>query len=79
MKHLWNTTESYEDNDGYIVDIVSLDMGAKFEAWIYHKDYGIKMFMFGIEANSMMRSEFTDLALNQYKGYIGRYKDSINE
>ena len=47
FRRLTRQTTSYKVSDysDYIVDIVELS--DEWEAWLYHKDYGVKMFMFG--------------------------------
>ena len=75
MKHLWNMTETYCDDNGYIVDIVSINMGTEYEAWIYHKDYGVKSFMYGMMSTDITKAEFTEMALAQYVDYVYEYNN----
>lgn len=51
MKEITTNTKTYEVGD-YRVDIT--DDGKMREAWFYHKDFGVKMFLFGnaVEYNS---------------------------
>lgn len=47
FRKLERTTTSYRVSDysDYIVDIVELS--DEWEAWLYHKNFAVKMFMFG--------------------------------
>ena len=76
MKHLWNQIESYEDENGYVVDIVSVDLGHEYEAWLYHRECGIKEFMFSVASKTTMsKADFTDMALSEYEDYIEDYDE----
>ena len=76
MKHLWNQIESYEDENGYVVDIVSVDLGHEYEAWLYHRGCGIKEFMFSVASKTTMsKADFTDMALSEYEDYIEDYDE----
>lgn len=56
FRRLTRQTTSYKVSDfsDYIVDIV--EMSDEWEAWLYHKDYAVKMFMFG----SLKKQELFD-------------------
>lgn len=51
-------TETYEYSMDYLVDIQIYS--DKYEAYIYHKDYGIKMFVVGFPANTTTKKEFIE-------------------
>lgn len=78
MKHLWNQIESYEDEEGYVVDIVSIEFGHEYEAWLYHNGCGIKEFMFSVVSKTMSKADFTDMALSEYEDYIEDYDERYN-
>lgn len=46
MKDVDITTYQYDDN--YLIDIVKNDKEGTYEAWIYHRAYGVKSMMFGV-------------------------------
>lgn len=43
------TTATFTYIDGFYVDVVI--NGNRVDYWLWHKDYGIKQFIFGIENN----------------------------
>lgn len=62
---------------GFMVDIV--ETPTEYEAWLYHKDYGIKELMFGTNKTQHKdRADFCEMVENNLvnQGYIGGY---INE
>lgn len=62
-------TETYEIRDGFRIDITHEEDGYKF-AWIYHKDFGIKNGMFGMQ---MKIEEFIYVVYKQIDEYIEDY------
>lgn len=56
FRRLTRQTTSYKVSDfsDYIVDIIELP--EEWEAWLYHKDYTVKMLMFG----SLKKQELID-------------------
>lgn len=72
-------TETYEYSMDYLVDIQIYS--DKYEAYIYHKDYGIKMFIFGISTKDRTKKEFIEdveyiidkeNTIEIYDDYIGK-------
>ena len=71
MKEIKNRlTFTYDADNGFYVDIVveANERGA----WLYHKGYGIKMFMFG--AINTDHDIFLDMIQNNLADYIEDYK-----
>lgn len=74
MKSIRTTTFA---SGNYRIDIV--ESRTEYEAWIYHKDYGVKDFMFGTDKNqaAYIKSfeEFTDMV----EANLPVYKKSYHE
>ena len=71
MKEIKNRlTFTYDADNGFYVDIVveANERGA----WLYHKEYGIKMFMFG--AINTDPNTFLDMIQNNLATYIEDYE-----
>lgn len=68
--------ESYQYNDEYFIDIVTINTGSAFEyeSWIWHKDYGVKDLMFGLFNPNGGKKGFVNLAENSAEEYIKTYQ-----
>lgn len=83
MKKVDNRTITFDVGDGYFVDICTSDFTDTYEAYIYHRDSGIKIRMFEIERRNVSRRMFLNFvnnALSDYKniivpGYIPVFED----
>ena len=53
-------TQTFTVGDGFLVDIIVDALNEMYEAWIYHRDYGIKELMFGCEWKQNCYKEFFD-------------------
>ena len=56
-------TQTFTVGDGFLVDIIVDALNEMYEAWIYHRDYGIKELMYGEFFDTV------DLAVEDYKHY----------
>ena len=56
MKLLRIVHWSFEFNEDYIVDVAIRN--CVLEAWLYRKDYGIKMFLYGVKASDIGFDDF---------------------
>jgi len=76
------TVKTYTVKKGFRVDIVTFkDM---YEAWLYHKDYGFKTYMFGFPIvqheldgtpYTISYDEFLEMVENNVNDSISRYLD----
>ena len=75
MKKINFTTETYQliEGEGYCVDIVK-DID-KYSVYLYHIDYGIKMFVFGSHRCWKSDDEFLEMAYCEAKYQIPYYKN----
>lgn len=81
MKKANYKIHTYEADDGFMVDIVDKDDA--FEAWIYHKDYGIKDLMWGEPKKNTIFGEpftqtlqgFKSLVEANLEAYAGDYRE----
>ena len=74
MQKLDLKTTVYGFDDGFRVDVV--DNKLKYEAWIYHVDYAIKHYMFGIPQETGSDDEyasFLDMVIANFDGYREGY------
>lgn len=72
-------TQTFTVGDGFLVDIIVDALNEMYEAWIYHRDYGIKELMFGCEWKQNCYKEFfdtVDLAVDDYKHYYTKSRKS---
>ena len=66
------------END-FLVDVFETDK-KNIEFWLYHKDYGIKSFMFGIPYEEKHNEKYLlELINNNIKKYIDLYKEEFME
>lgn len=56
MKLLHIVTWSFQYDEDYIVDVVINN--CVLEAWLYRKDYSIKMFLYGVKASDIEFDDF---------------------
>lgn len=68
-------TETFDVGEGYLMDVITMPSNEMYEAWIYHKDYGIKSLMFGISQNDMTYEEFIETAYCNTDDYISFYEE----
>lgn len=66
----------YEIKYDFIVEVIKDDKDNTSEFWLYHKDYGIKMFMYGIECDE---KEYEELIFSDINSYINIYKKEYME
>ena len=76
MKKLKFKTYTYEFDNNFYIDIVKSPDDV-YESWIYLKDYGFKMSMFGCFANSL--EGFIDLVIANIPEYINLYIETKND
>lgn len=65
-------TTTFADGD-FRIDIV--EKKSEYEAWLYHKDYGVKNFMFGSGKQIETFDSFVDLVEANLATYKRIYKD----
>lgn len=58
--------------DGFKVDIV-VNEEDFFEFWLYHQDYAVKEFLFGVKKESDSVEEYVDLMLSNIEENIKEY------
>lgn len=58
MKEIKQESRVYEYDDDFRVEVVTGD--ENYEAWLWHKDYGIKSLMFGMPKSQQSYEEFLD-------------------
>ena len=63
----------YAFDNGFCADIVDDDK--QYSAWIYHKDYGIKLFMFAVDNPRETLESFTELVKSSFENYVEQYKE----
>ncbi len=74
-------TITYDVDEGFMVDIVYDPNKARYEAWLYNKEYGVKMHMFGLpklqESDNKLldHRDFLEIVKNnlESEGYIQLY------
>jgi len=72
------TTESYDAGDDFVVDIVTNNQADLREVWLHHKEYGIKMFVYGFAEGQDWTLEVTEKTINDFKKvYIDKYIDEV--
>ena len=70
MKEITNIiTKTYDAGDGFFIDITQ--KGNYADAWIYHKDYGVKLHLYGTE----LKTEYVP----DYDYFIGMVKNELEE
>lgn len=69
--------EKYQYNDDYFVDIVitTYDSTTVFEAWLYRKNCGIKMLMFGMPSYQQSFETFKEVVEANVEDYIPLYEE----
>lgn len=68
-------TTTYNASCGFMVDIVCNNESRKREAYIYHKDCGIKDLMFGTSMEQDTYEEFFDMVEQNFTDYANDYMD----
>lgn len=76
MTKIERKTETYKYKDGFYIDVVFFP--DVVEVWLYHKDVGVKIFMFGLGIDEKNNSALLELIKNNliYQDYITDYKNS---
>ena len=80
MRKLKTKTTTYSVDNNFNIDIVYNPNSKVYEAWIYLKNYGFKMFMFGYCAKNI--DEFLELVKGNFYQYAYMYiqqKDEMEE
>ena len=66
---------SCERDDGFVLEIMVREK--TIEAWVYHRDYGVKSLMFGVrrKKNNWLAQyiRFKMMALNNFETYAQQY------
>ena len=75
MKKTNYYTETYTIGDSYMVDIVNNE--ETYEAWFYHKSYGIKSLMFGLSIDDITHEMFVKVVTANIRSYIKLYKEEV--
>lgn len=68
-------TLTYDMGNGYFMDIVTT--GNQIEEWIYHKNYGLKEFIWGTENISL--SAFIIISEENFDDDIANYEMMLQE
>lgn len=74
------TTESFEYDDKYRVDIIDNKKEELFEAWLYNHNIGVKTYIFGVPYSSCRNKEsFMYLVkINlENENYIAAYEEDL--
>ena len=70
-----DTYDISDEKDGYMIDIVTTD--EDYEAWIYHKDYTDKQFMYSCSKEQETYESFIKLVtMGNIKGHIKYYQNT---
>ena len=70
-------TQTYQYNDTYFIDIVTTSKS--IEAWIYNKDCGVKMLMFGLPIYQQTYSEALEIIEANAEDYISFYIEEYED
>lgn len=77
-------TRTYQYNNDFFIDVVRTNVAQTktglhwfYEAWLYHKSYGIKMLMFGLEKDSLwgFLEQVQDNAVDYITDYQSMYME----
>lgn len=78
-------SKTFQVRDGFYFDLVVDFKKHMLNAWIWHEDYGVKSYMFGVdykEDNNSYYSEYTqfiELVYNSIESDINAYKKEYME
>lgn len=78
FKELDGFTRTYAVSEKYRVDVQMVDVDEPdecYEAWLYNKSLGVKMFMFGAPTNQQDYYEFLLMVTNEWSEYVDSYKE----
>lgn len=69
------STNTYSLN-GFFFDIVTIidDKKVRFESYLYHPEYSVKHFMFGVSAEQSSYDEYLVLVVGNIDEYIDYYR-----
>lgn len=70
-------TKTYVADKGYMVDIITTC--ATYSAYIYHRDYGIKILMFGMPKKQQSYEEFLKIVDINFEGHKKQYEREVIE
>lgn len=65
-------TDTYQFSENYFIDIVTSNDG--YDAFLYNKNYGIKVFMFGCPRYYQTYDEFLGMVYVNATDYIYEYE-----
>lgn len=77
MKEVDGFVKTYSVTRTYCIDIqmVNIDEPDEtYEAWLYHPDVGVKMFMFGVPTSQQSYDEFVAEVEDEWSSYITDYE-----
>ena len=77
MKAVNSITKTYSYDNDYMIDIVMAQ--DKIGAWLYHKDYCTKMFLWGCPREQQSYSEFRDLVEENIPDFIEDYQREFED
>lgn len=63
------TTETYESNFGFRIDIVKDITNDEYSIWLYHKDYGVKEYCYGAKLSDAKASDLDIDEIGEYLVY----------
>ena len=66
-------TTTYACDGGFFVDLIENRRGKLHEAYIYHKDYGVKSLMFGCPVSETKHYQFFAMVLANLEEYKQDY------
>ncbi len=77
MKEIKQESKVYEHDDDWRIEIVIDD--EDYEAWLWHKDYGIKSLMFGCPKEQQDYDYFLELVEFSIPDYIEGYLEEYGD
>lgn len=80
MKEMDGFVKTYSVTRPYNIDIqmVNIDEPDEaYEAWLYHPDVGVKMFMFAMPTSQQNYDEFIAIVEDAWSSYVGDYERMV--
>lgn len=65
---------------GFMIDIIEQETEKDthyYEAWIWHRDFGTKLLMFGMDSSEVCRGLFFKIVADNIKAHSCRYLDEV--
>lgn len=65
---------------GFMIDIIEqeTEKGTPYyEAWIWHRDYGTKLLMFGMDGTQVSKELFFEIVKENIKAHSSHYLDEV--